>query len=94
VTFALPASELAAARRTPDPTAEQCLLPALLDLSVVIEGSGDRRSVPATESFRGVTTTAPDHDEVVVEVVFPGLLRAALTEFAERRGTSRPLSLR
>ncbi|GAA1192301.1 hypothetical protein [Pseudonocardia alaniniphila] len=34
-----------------------------------------------------MTTTASDHDEVVVEVVFPRLApRAELTEFAERRG--------
>jgi CO/xanthine dehydrogenase FAD-binding subunit len=59
----------------------------LLDASVVNKGSGDRRSVPATEFFRGVFTTASDHDEVVVEVVFPRPApRAALTEFAERRG--------
>jgi carbon-monoxide dehydrogenase medium subunit len=43
--------------------------------------------VPATEFSRGVITTAPDHNEVVVEVVFPRPApRAAPTEFAERRG--------
>jgi CO/xanthine dehydrogenase FAD-binding subunit len=54
---------------------------------VVIEGSGDRRSVPVAEFVRGVFTTASDHNEVVVEVVFPRPApRAALAEFAERRG--------
>jgi carbon-monoxide dehydrogenase medium subunit len=43
--------------------------------------------VPAAESVRGVFTTASDHDGVVMEVVFPRPApRAALTEFAERRG--------
>ena len=43
--------------------------------------------MPAAEFFRGVFTTASDHDGVVVEVVFPRPApRAALMEFAERRG--------
>jgi carbon-monoxide dehydrogenase medium subunit len=43
--------------------------------------------IPAAEFFHGVFTTALEPDEVIVEVVFPRpARRAALTEFAERRG--------
>jgi carbon-monoxide dehydrogenase medium subunit len=70
-----------------DATAEWCLLAVALDAQIVAEGPAGRRSIPASEFFQGVFTTALEPDELVVEVVFPRPApRAALTEFAERRG--------
>jgi CO/xanthine dehydrogenase FAD-binding subunit len=70
-----------------DATAEWCLLAVLLDAQIVVEGSAGRRTIPAAEFFRGVFTTALEPDELIVEIVFPHPApRAALTEFAERRG--------
>ncbi len=70
-----------------DATAEWCLLAVLLDAQVVVEGPGGRRGIPAGDVFQGVFTTALEPDELIVEVVFPRPApRAALTEFAERRG--------
>jgi CO/xanthine dehydrogenase FAD-binding subunit len=70
-----------------DATAEWCLLAVLLDAQIVAEGPAGRRSIPADEFFQGVFTTALEPDELIVEVVFPRPApRAALTEFAERRG--------
>jgi CO/xanthine dehydrogenase FAD-binding subunit len=70
-----------------DATAEWCLLAALLDAVIVAEGPAGRRSVAAADFFQGVFTTALEPDELIVEVVFPRPApRAALTEFAERRG--------
>lgn len=70
-----------------DATAEWCLLAVLLDAQIVAEGPAGRRSIPAGDFFQGVFTTALEPDELIVEVVFPRPApRAALTEFAERRG--------
>jgi len=70
-----------------DATAEWCLLAVLLDAVIVVEGPAGRRSVAAVDFFQGVFTTALEPDELIVEVVFPRPApRAALTEFAERRG--------
>jgi CO/xanthine dehydrogenase FAD-binding subunit len=70
-----------------DATAEWCLLAVLLDAQIVVEGPAGRRSIPAGEFFQGVFTTALEPDELIVEVVFPRPApRAALTEYAERRG--------
>jgi CO/xanthine dehydrogenase FAD-binding subunit len=70
-----------------DATAEWCLLAVLLDAQIVAEGPAGRRCIPAGEFFQGVFTTALESDELIVEVVFPRPApRAALTEYAERRG--------
>ncbi|MEV1295556.1 FAD binding domain-containing protein [Pseudonocardia sp. NPDC049635] len=70
-----------------DATAEWCLLAVLLDAVVVAEGPAGRREIPAGEFFLGPFTTALDPDEVIVEIVFPRPApRAALTEYADRRG--------
>jgi CO/xanthine dehydrogenase FAD-binding subunit len=70
-----------------DATAEWCLLAVLMDARIVVEGPAGRREIPAGEFFQGVFTTALEPDELIVEVVFPRPApRAALTEFAERRG--------
>ncbi|MEU9859910.1 xanthine dehydrogenase family protein subunit M [Streptomyces sp. NPDC047971] len=70
-----------------DSTAEWCLLAVLLDAEIVARGPRGQRRVPAGEFFFGYYTTALDPDEILVEIVFPRPApRAALTEFAERRG--------
>jgi CO/xanthine dehydrogenase FAD-binding subunit len=70
-----------------DATAEWCLLAVLLDAEIVAVGHSGRRTIPASEFFHGVFSTALEPGELIVEVVFPRPApRAALTEFAERRG--------
>jgi 2-furoyl-CoA dehydrogenase FAD binding subunit len=70
-----------------DATAEWCLLAVLLDAVIVVEGPAGRRDVAAGGFFLGPFTTALEPDEVIVEIVFPRPApRAALTEYADRRG--------
>jgi aerobic carbon-monoxide dehydrogenase medium subunit len=70
-----------------DPTSEWCLLAALLDAEVVLQGQEGRRAVPAAEFFEGFYSTAAKPDEMIVEVRFPRPApRSALTEFAYRQG--------
>ncbi len=70
-----------------DATAEWCLLAVLLEASIEVEGPSGRRSIAAEDFFLGLFTTALEPDEMVVEIVFPRPApRAALTEYAERRG--------
>lgn len=70
-----------------DATAEWCLLAVLLGAEVVVQGAGGVRRVPAEELFLGFFSTVLEPEEMIVEVVFPRAApRAALTEFAERRG--------
>jgi carbon-monoxide dehydrogenase medium subunit len=70
-----------------DSTAEWCLLAVLLDAEIIVESTRGRRSVAASDFFRGFLTTALQPDEMLVEVVFPRQApNAALTEFAQRKG--------
>lgn len=70
-----------------DATAEWCLLAVLLDARIVAEGPAGRREIGAGEFFLGPFTTALEPDEVIVEIVFDRPApRAALTEYADRRG--------
>lgn len=70
-----------------DTTAEWCLLAVLLDAELVAQSPRGRRRIPAAEFFFGYYTTALEPDEILVEVAFPRPApKAALTEFAERRG--------
>lgn len=70
-----------------DATAEWCVLAVLLDAVVVAHGASGRREIAAREFFHGPFTTALEPDEILVEVVFPRpARRAALTEYADRRG--------
>ena len=70
-----------------DATAEWCLLAVLLEARIVAEGPGGRREIPAEEFFLGPFTTALEPDELIVELVFPRPApRAALTEYADRKG--------
>jgi carbon-monoxide dehydrogenase medium subunit len=70
-----------------DPTSEWCMLALLLDAEIVTQGTRGRRAIPAADFFRGFLTTALLPDEMLVEVTLPRPApRAALTEFAQRRG--------
>jgi aerobic carbon-monoxide dehydrogenase medium subunit len=70
-----------------DPSAEWCMLAALLDAEVVAAGPGGERVVPASDFFHGFFMTALEPDEMIVEVRFPQPApHAALQEFARRAG--------
>ena len=70
-----------------DPSAEWCLLAALLDAEVVAVGPGGERAIPASDFFHGFFMTALEPDEMIVEVRFPRPApNAALQEFARRAG--------
>jgi carbon-monoxide dehydrogenase medium subunit len=64
------------------------LLATLLDAQVIAQNSsGARRAIPAEELFLGFFTTTLEPDELIVEVVFPyRAARAAITEYAQRKG--------
>ncbi len=70
-----------------DPSAEWCMLAALLDAEVVAVGPGGERAIPASDFFHGFFMTALEPDEMIVEVRFPQPApNAALQEFARRAG--------
>ncbi|HEV7627063.1 MAG TPA: FAD binding domain-containing protein [Streptomyces sp.] len=70
-----------------DSTAEWCLLAVLLDAVLVARGPDGERRIAAADFFQGYYTTALEPEEILTEVVFPRPApRAALAEFAERRG--------
>jgi carbon-monoxide dehydrogenase medium subunit len=70
-----------------DPSAEWCMLAALLDAEIVAVGPEGERVVPASDFFHGFFMTALEPDEMIVEVRFPQPApNAALQEFARRAG--------
>jgi aerobic carbon-monoxide dehydrogenase medium subunit len=70
-----------------DPSAEWCMLAALLDAEIVAAGPEGERVIPASDFFHGFFMTALQPDEMVVEVRFPRPApHAALQEFARRAG--------
>src|SRR5947209_1818062 len=72
-----------------DPAAELPLALLALGGSVVAEGPGGRREIPADELFAGFLTTALQPGELVVEVRFPIAPpgeASALLEVAQRHG--------
>jgi aerobic carbon-monoxide dehydrogenase medium subunit len=70
-----------------DPSAEWCMLAALLDAEIVAVGPEGERVIPASDFFHGFFMTALQPDEMVVEVRFPRPApHAALQEFARRAG--------
>ncbi|MCA1717807.1 MAG: xanthine dehydrogenase family protein subunit M [Actinobacteria bacterium] len=70
-----------------DPSAEWCMLAALLNAEVVAVGPGGERVVLASDFFHGFFMTALEPDEMIVEVRFPQPApNAALQEFARRAG--------
>jgi carbon-monoxide dehydrogenase medium subunit len=70
-----------------DPSAEWCMLAALLDAEVVAAGPEGERLIPASDFFHGFFMTALQPDEMVVEVRFRRPApHASLQEFARRAG--------
>ena len=70
-----------------DPSAEWCVLAALLDAEIVAVGPEGERVVPASDFFHGFFMTALEPDEMIVEVRFPQPApNASLQEFARRAG--------
>ena len=70
-----------------DPSAEWCMLAALLDAEILAVGPGGERVIPASDFFHGFFMTALEPDEMIVEVRFPQPApNAALQEFARRAG--------
>src|SRR3712207_5829316 len=70
-----------------DPSAEWCMLAALLDAEIVAAGPEGERVIPACEFFHGFFMTALQPDEMIVEVRFSQPApHAALQEFARRTG--------
>ena len=70
-----------------DPSAEWCMLAALLDAEIVAVGSGGERVIPASDFFHGFFMTALEPDEMIVEIRFSQPApNAALQEFARRAG--------
>ena len=70
-----------------DPSAEWCMLAALLDAEIVAAGPEGERVIPASDFFHGFFVTALQPDEMIVEVRFPRPApHAALQEFARRAG--------
>jgi aerobic carbon-monoxide dehydrogenase medium subunit len=70
-----------------DPSAEWCVLAALLEAEIVAVGPEGERVVPASDFFHGFFMTALEPDEMIVEVRFPQPApNASLQEFARRAG--------
>ena len=70
-----------------DPSAEWCMLAALLDAEIVAVGPEGERVRAASDFFHGFFMTALEPDEMIVEVRFPQPApNAALQEFARRAG--------
>jgi carbon-monoxide dehydrogenase medium subunit len=72
-----------------DPAAEMPGLAVTCDAAIDIAGPNGRRTIKATEFFRGPLTTALNPDELIVSVKLPAWNAArcwAFEEFARRRG--------
>jgi carbon-monoxide dehydrogenase medium subunit len=72
-----------------DPAAEWCVIAALLDAEMVARNSGGSRTIPASEFFRTVFTTALEPDELLIETRLPAIspsTRVGFTEFSRRAG--------
>jgi carbon-monoxide dehydrogenase medium subunit len=70
-----------------DPSAEWCMLAALLNAEILAVGPGGERVIPASDFFHGFFMTALEPDEMIVEVRFSQPApNAALQEFARRAG--------
>ena len=70
-----------------DPSAEWCMLAALLDAEIVTIGPEGERVRAASDFFHGFFMTALEPDEMIVEVRFSqSAPNAALQEFARRAG--------
>lgn len=72
-----------------DPAAELPAVALALDGTLVVQGAGGERAIPAREFFVGALTTALKPDEVIVGIRVPVLgpgVGSAVTEFTRRAG--------
>ena len=72
-----------------DPAAEWCLIARTLDAEIVVRNRAEKRTVHASEFFRGYFTTTLQPDEVVVAVRMPALgegHEVGFSEFSRRAG--------
>lgn len=72
-----------------DPAAEYPAVALALDAELEVLGSAGPRTVPATEFFTGLWSTALAHDELLTAVTIPrwtGRCGFAIREFARRHG--------
>lgn len=72
-----------------DPSAEWCMIAALLDAEMVAASTSGRRTIPAADFFKTVFTTALEPTELLVEVRLPNLpatSRVGFVEFSRRAG--------
>lgn len=72
-----------------DPSAEWCLLTALLDGSVTAVSAAGERQIAARDFFETIFTTTLAPDELLTAVTLPALgeeYRVAVAEFARRAG--------
>jgi len=72
-----------------DPAAELPTMALLLDAEIEVQGSGERRSIPAAAFFDGALMTVLEEDEIVTEIRLPAPPADegwAFQEFARRSG--------
>jgi carbon-monoxide dehydrogenase medium subunit len=72
-----------------DPASEWCLVAAALGAEMVARNATGTRTIPATDFFRGIMTTALKEDELLIEVRLPLLpadTRFGFYEFNRRAG--------
>jgi aerobic carbon-monoxide dehydrogenase medium subunit len=72
-----------------DPASEWCLVAAALGAEMVARSAKGTRTIPATDFFRGIMTTALNEDELLTEVrlpILPADTRCGFYEFNRRAG--------
>jgi carbon-monoxide dehydrogenase medium subunit len=66
-----------------DPAAEWCVIATLLDAEIAARSASGSRTIPASEFFQTVFTTALSPDELLTEVRLPAVSPSALVGFSE-----------
>jgi carbon-monoxide dehydrogenase medium subunit len=72
-----------------DPASEWCLVATALGAEMVARSAKGTRTIPATDFFRGIMTTALREDELLTEVrlpILPADTRSGFYEFNRRAG--------
>ncbi len=72
-----------------DAASEWCLVASLLDAEMTVESLRGERTIPASEFFQAIFTTAIESDEILTSISLPALdgnYRTGIAEFARRAG--------
>ena len=72
-----------------DPASEWCCLALTLGATMLVASTAGERTIPASEWFQSIFTTAMRHDELLVEIRIPLLgpdWRCGFNEFSRRAG--------